>query len=150
MSGLFIVNSENMVIENVNITKSGGYGMFMMNLHGEIVVKNCVFDSNSPSMHASNGGSPGGTGLFILISACAFNSISCNLSQAQGYYAIDNSVFVNNYIDLVMSVPVRIWPLYYGGGLAILLRWGALNNSFLITNSQFGITSFDTPAHVLK
>ena len=138
-SGVFISDSGNVVMEYVSVTNSRGYGMFMVNLYGDVFVDNCAFSNNARSDQVNITGASGGSGLFILISVCSFNSSSCSdgHNSPVGNYIINNSFFLNNSVSLSPNVSIDLWDLYCGGGLTILMQWGALGNEFTISNSLF-------------
>ena len=77
----------------------------------------------------------GGAGMHIVVSSCDIRASSCNASQQQAaHYNITHSVFKDSNVT---RISVKPWSIINGGGLGILLWWGAHKNTITITKSTF-------------
>ena len=138
-SGLVIINTSNITILNVAITKSDGYGAVLINNYNQISITHSSFTRNALSKSYVNN-TIGGSGMMILVSHCDINSgknctnladILTNYTQ----YNIESVTFEGN----ILSKPdiVHDWMLSSGGGFNILLAWSSYAQNISILNTNF-------------
>ena len=141
-AGVMIMKCNNVVIEQVNIINSIGSGMVLKNSVGDIEISNSMFSNNSLPFNLSvdspsNDIVRGGSGLLILVASCDdLIETTCHDLITKTRYIITNSSYTLNQLNLT-DLKDSLWPLSYGGGLGIILQWGAVGNMFVIENTSF-------------
>lgn len=135
-NAIFMLKSCNIFISNVVIQNSHGYGVILTNSYENVTISNTRILNSKPGSDSQK--TIGGAGMLILASSCDVAVKTCNQMQNQpAHYHISDTIFSNNFIN-ISSLPENIpWAFYYGGGLGILMWWGACGNTFIIVNSTF-------------
>ena len=131
-SAVILHTCSDVSLVDITVRDSRGYGVVLVNSAGEVTVSHSHFlSSTMPSGHEVLGGA----GMHIVVSFCDILASSCNASQRQAAnYSITHSVFKDSNVTRIIVKP---WSIINGGGLGILLWWGAHKNTITITNSTF-------------
>ena len=132
-SAVILYNCSDISFVNVTVRDSLGHGVVLVNSAGEVTVSHSYFLNSTMLYNVSE--MLGGAGMHIVVSFCDILASSCDLKQLRkAHYNISHSVFNNSNVT---SYLVKPWSLAYGGGLGILLWWGASSNNITITGSVF-------------
>jgi len=147
-SALFIQNSTNIAINNIEVSNSNGVGLVMYDTNGNISITQSSFTNNS--FHLINTGKhfTGGGGIYIEFTECTPGLTSCdsieNEHNSNSNYVIDSCEFRNNVAvyDLNGTDPDYLpngtsMSFSAGGGLSIWFFGQAKNNNVQITHSKF-------------
>jgi len=98
LSALYVQNSTNLLVRNVNISNSNGTGLAIIDTIGAVNIVDSVFRDNKVSK--SNDILSGGGGVIIEFTECAPGILSCNSSNYQlannTIVTVDNCVFDKN------------------------------------------------------
>ena len=134
-SAVILHTCSDVSLVDITVRDSRGYGVVLFNSAGEVIVSHSHFLNSTMPSGASNHEVLGGAGMRIVVSFCDIHASSCNKTQRQAAnYSITHSVFKDSNVTGILEKPPS---LTYGGGLGVLLWWGAHNNSVTITNSTF-------------
>ena len=149
---LYMLLCEHVTIMGVTIEMSNATGMILYNVGGTVLISDSSFNKNSYR--------PGGGGLQIELSYCIPGNYSCvnsTSSQIEQIYStniaytIENCNFTNNTafrgyggLRKVTNVGRNSFSLGHGGGLMIVLKGNASNNSLIIKGCHFT----DNTAHM--
>ena len=142
-SALYLLDCNNLQIENVTIQYSPGVGLAMFNIHGNNSFCDCNFTNNPPLLE---GGLVHGAGGVILeFSYCSPGDVSCNSSNVvevtDASFEFTNCRFESNRASSVDFVPPPIYPhgtqhwgFGKGGGMAVYFKGRAVNNVVTLKN----------------
>ena len=125
--GLLIMESRHILIHNVKISHSFGYGLSLFNINGSVSINNCSFEWNQYRSHCGYRG--GASGLLIYI-----NSPN-KAHEYRGQYLISQCRLHRN----VANIKNTSWgsSVNHGGGMHLLLKNGAVKNVINISNCVF-------------
>ena len=129
LTGLHFFSCENVNMNIISIVKSTGFGVSLVNCHGEIEINKSCFLDNSVD---PDGSYYGGGGMLILFDL----SIRGKKNDTNGSYSIANSVFQNNTLTLPKNC-THYYHRSYGGGLNVLLSQKAAGKSIFISGCNF-------------
>ncbi|XP_065905670.1 uncharacterized protein [Dysidea avara] len=148
-SALFIQNSTNINLNNIEVSNSNGVGLLMYDTNGNITITRSQFTNNSfYLMNAGQHFIGGGGGIYIEFTRCTPGLTDCNSNEnkhnSDCHYLIDNCEFRNNVAvyDLNGTDPDYLpngasMSFSAGGGLSIWFFGQAKNNNVQITHSNF-------------
>ena len=132
-SAVIIDNCSDVSLVSIIVRDSRGYGVVLINSAGEVAVSHSHFLNSTMPNGASNQEVFGGAGMHIVVSSCDILASSCNKTQRQAaHYNISYSFFKDSSATRLFGKST-----IKGGGLGILLWWGAHKNTITITNSTF-------------
>ena len=98
LSALYVQNSTNLSVHNVNISNSNGTGLVIVDTNEMVSILSSVFRNNKASK--SNAVLSGGGGIIIEFTKCASGILGCNSSNYQlannSIVIVDNCVFEYN------------------------------------------------------
>ena len=142
-SSVYFLNSSNVNISNVNITKSDGTGLSVIDTSGNVHIENCTFEENA----VRDNRFPGGGGLYVEFSFCTPGNHVCknNHRNHNSNYTIKNCTFKSNNATVLdaratsyfHSTGTKFQGHGRGGGLCIHLRGQAENNTINVLNCTF-------------
>ena len=141
-SAMFIQNSTNIFITNVNISNSTGIGLLMYDTNGSVNFTESIFANNrlEPNL--------GGGGIHIEFTECTTGLASCN-SRDNSYnknskYIIDHCTFEGNTATYAYgSLEIEDFANNHfvtfstGGGVSVWFNGQAKNNLFKVISSKF-------------
>jgi len=147
-SALFIQNSSNIFIQDMNFFENNGIGLLIYDTNGIVNIINSLFRNNRLDLVEEIKYFTGGGGIYIEFTNCTPGMATCdphsNLHNANSLYTVDNCTFENNaalysFSDnepdrLVSNVHVSFGA---GGGLSIQFHGQAYNNSFSVSYCHF-------------
>ena len=147
-SALFILNSTNLLISNINVFDNNGAGLLIYDTNGMVNITDSLFTGNKLKEVENTKYLAGGGGIYIEYTNCTPGVVACdpehNMYHRDSIYIIDNCMFKNNIAlyNFSHDEPDRLADnvhVYYGvgGGLSVQLHGLAYNNSFLISNNVF-------------
>ena len=147
-SALFILNSTNISLDNITITRSNGIGLLIYDTNGSVKIIKSSFINNRLNLLQQNNSFAGGGGVYIEFTECTPGVINCdsisNRFNKKAQYTVDHCIFTGNHAFYNVSIPEEFSSFItfgVGGGLALWLYGHAQNNSFLITSTFFGSNS---------
>ena len=132
-SSVYFLNSSNVSITNVNISRSDGTGLSIIDTIGNVVIENCTFEENS----VHDKGFPGGGGLYIEFSYC--------IPGKNNNYTIRNCTFKRNNATAINERATSYFrssgSMFQGhgrgGGMCVHFRGQAENNTLNVLNCTF-------------
>ena len=138
-SSLYMHNCLNIEVMNVNIRRGHGTGLRIIDSSGFVLIENCTFEGNTINNSVSGGG-----GLYIEFTYCDQScSEDKNMFLRNGRYVIKGCTFRDNIASTVeeklnfRASESHIQGYGRGGGVCILIRGYAENNTFDIKNCRF-------------
>ena len=142
---LYLMDCSDVTIEDLVVTNSTGTGLVMYNISGNIDIVNSVFQYNMP---LGTEELPGDGGISIFLTSCKpGKTLLCNLTVIKhASYNIQNCKFLYNIAsssdntELFEPSPYATTVRQHfgrGGGLKILMRGEAQNNSIFIRDCTF-------------
>ncbi len=117
MSGILIYNCTDVTVEGLNLTKSQGNGLAMLENSGSILIRNSSFEMNGNQEKYSTN-----SGLYIEISQSGQQS--CKKEETN--YSIQNCIFSRNN-----------GSHGFGGGLGLIFNSSSSNSTVVISNCSF-------------
>ena len=150
-SALYVQNSTNLSVRNVNISNSNGTGLAIIDTNGTVDIFDSVFNNNRASVSSEvTTLFTGGSGVFIEFSECAPGVIGCNSSNYplanNSVVTVDNCVFEHNraWYNFSGSLAANLDDRTYigfgsGGGLSVQFNGHALDVFIyvIVTSSNF-------------
>ena len=147
-SAVFILNSTNVFLSNINVSESNGIGLLMFDTNGTISISNSYFIENKLNYQEATRNLAGGGGIYIKFTNCTPGVVVCdpytNLYNTLSKYTIDQCVFIDNTAiynfnnrepnRLVSNVHVSFGA---GGGLPIQFHGHANRISLQILSCLF-------------
>ena len=141
-SALFIQNSTNISMANVNISNSTGIGVLIYDTNGTVSFTESFFINNKLEPNL------GGGGIHIEFTECTTGQLLCNsrnnLYNKKSKYLIDRCTFENNsatYANESLEVEDLTFNHFVtfgtGGGLSLWFNGQAKNNHLKIVSSDF-------------
>ena len=149
-SALYIQNSTNIFLDNVNISESNGIGLLIYDTNGSVNITKTYFINNTLNSSEQSEHFTGGGGIYIEFTECPPGVTQCNSTSNTfnklANYTIDNCVFEGN--AAINHLNVREQKLKYlasrvfrtfgtGGGISLWLSGYAQNNVFQVTLTTF-------------
>ncbi len=134
LSGLHFSSCENITMNEISVAKSNGFGVSIINSHGEIEINESSFLNNSFVVSVDKYG--GGGMLILLIRDNTTNEFSSVENDMKGNYSIMRSCFNNNMLTMPTNAP-QWYHLAYGGGLNVLLSHNATTTYVFISGCNF-------------
>ena len=148
--GLYFYNCTNVKMLRVQVVNSSeATGVVMYDTNGIVEVKSCTFAYNSVPL---DGSQAGGGGFAVEFTYCKPGDTTCNKTRydpsykrnRNSVYLFENCTFEGNEAYNLKSNRLYIVPTKCehiaagrGGGLHVILKGDAVNNSILIANSRF-------------
>ena len=142
-TALYFTYCKNVQIVNVIVLNSNSTGVVMYNTYGNLHVEGSSFNGNSNQENSL----PSNGGFYIEFVYCDPGKVDENCIQKNNSYAIytfkSNDFFYNNALNKIGStlfyLPYK--SNYYsfgrGGGLSIIFKGNASNNTVVIDNCKF-------------
>ena len=147
-SALYIFNSTDITLESVTVNYTNGLGLTFFDTDGNNEIKNCTFANNSINLNETKV-IPGGGGVYIEFTYCLpgqYGEECDRHSNITGsIYRFDRCKFIGNNAtstnrertDFAISEGSNFYGLGRGGGLNIVFRGAAANNSVILNGCQF-------------
>ena len=147
-SALYIQNSTNIFLDNVNISESNGIGLLIYDTNGSVNITKTYFINNTLNSSEQSEHFTGGGGIYIEFTECPPGVTQCNSTSNTfnklANYTIDNCVFEGNVANYTFhgSKPEGLAnetsvTFGTGGGISLWLYGNAHNNSFKIISTLF-------------
>lgn len=147
-SALFILNSTDVSISNINVFDNNGVGILIYDTNGMVNITDSVFVGNKLKAVEKSEHFSGGGGIYIEFTNCTPGVPNCiskdNMHHENSLYNIDNCRFKNNaaLYNFSENEPDQLANnvhVYFGvgGGLSVQLHGRAHNNSISISNNIF-------------
>ena len=147
-SALFILNSSDVSISNINVFDNNGVGILIYDTNGAVDITDSVFVGNKLIVVEKREHFSGGGGIYIEFTNCTPGVSNCipkdNMHHGNSLYNIDKCRFKNNaaLYNFSENEPDRLASnvhVYFGvgGGLSAQLHGLAYNNSISISNNIF-------------
>ena len=151
-SAIYMLFCSNATLIDVHLHHSNGIGLVLYNTVGNVIIKSCVFFNQSDAFpHQKT--VVGGGGLQIEFSYCIPGNLNCLRSDhsqvdsqysSGALYVITDSIFKMNQahrgskpVFKLSNEKSSYFAFGKGGGLSIILKGNAHDNSFLINNCTF-------------
>ena len=143
-SSVFIQNSTNITLKNVNISDSYGTGLSIIDTNGTVEITGSIFSNNAVDTNRNHSG---GGGIYVEFTECTPGVIYCNPAENQfnkySLYYIENCLFEYNIArhsgsdpDYSNDIGTYI-VIGYGGGMLMYFFGQASFNTLYITSSNF-------------
>ena len=149
-STLYVQDCNNVTLTNVRVEDGDGTGMAMFDTVGVLIVANCTFKNNRVRLNHPRQ-LPGGGGVYIeftycppgrLHTECTYGIRNNNTGVT---YTFENNMFLDNYATTLNpkktsfspSVGNKFQGMGRGGGVSIIFKGNASNNSVQIVNCSF-------------
>ena len=147
-SALFILNSSDVSISNINVFDNNGVGILIYDTNGTVDIVDSLFIGNKLKAVEETENFSGGGGIYIEFTNCTPGVVTCdpnyNMHHANSVYKVNNCRFKNNaaLYSFSESEPDQLAGnvhVYFGvgGGLSVQLHGLAYNNSFSISNNFY-------------
>ena len=147
-SALYIFNSTDITLESVTVKQTNGLGLTFFDTDGNIEIKNCTFVNNSINLNETKV-IPGGGGVYIEFTFCLPGQYGEECDRHSNIigstYQFDGCKFIGNNAtsinrkrtDFSISEGSNFYGLGRGGGLNVVFRGAAANNSVILNGCQF-------------
>ena len=142
-TALYFVYCKDVYIVNVIVQNSNSTGVVMYNTYGNLLINGSTFMGNSNQKNSL----PSNGGLYIEFVYCDPGKVDDNCIQQKNYNAsfwLDSNRFLFNYAsvkleNMLFYVPhkAKYYSFGRGGGLSIVFRGNASNNTVHINNCAF-------------
>ena len=147
-SALFIQNSTNIILDNIEINESNGFGLLVYDTNGTVSITQSSFINNNLNLFEQSKFFTGGGGIYIEFTECTPGILKCdstrNYFNKLTKYTIDHCVFEGNSAiyhlngsepeDLVGGIFITFGN---GGGISLWNYGHAQNNSFQVKSTSF-------------
>ena len=143
---IYIYNCTNVNIEWVNIVESRGMGIAIFDTDGRVEISNSVFDNNKLNDSLLSGGG----GVYVEFTFCPPGTVDDNCVDNQrknknSFYQFHNCNFTNNNATIVdaertsyyKAKGTKFYGLGRGGGLCLIFKGNATNNTVAIDECEF-------------
>ena len=140
---LYLLDCSNVTIEGLIVTNSTGTGLVMYDVTGNVDIINSVFQFNMP---LENEELPSDGGFSVMFTYCKPGKTSCDETKVNDtFYRIQNCTFLSNIATSSNHTKLLQPSLYAsvhqqfgcGGGLKVLMRGVAQNNTIVMKDSKF-------------
>ena len=148
-SAVYILNSTDIILESVTISRTNGLGLAFIDTDGSINVTNCTFTNNSVNENETEV-IAGGGGVYIEFTYCLPSQYSVGECYRRHHtnnskYQFDECNFADNVAtsinrkqtDFSISEKGIFQGLGRGGGLNVVFRGAATQNTIMLNNCQF-------------
>ena len=148
-SAVYILNSTDIRLESVTISHTNGIGLAFIDTDGSIDITNCTFANNSVNQNETEV-IAGGGGVYIEFTYCwpsQYGTEECDRHPSKNYsvYKLDQTKFTGNIAtsinrkqtDFIIGEKSIFLGLGRGGGLNVVFRGAATNNTVILNQCQF-------------
>ena len=149
-STLFVQDCINVTLTDVHVKDGDGTGMAMFDTVGEVTITNCTFENNFVRSNFPDE-FPGGGGVYVEFTYCppgtshdeCTHEIKTNNNDS--IYTFENCKFSQNnattlnpaQTSYTASVGINFQGMGRGGGLSVIFKGSAINNSIRLLDCNF-------------
>ena len=136
-------------MESVTISHTDGFGLTLVDTGGSVVIRKCIFANNSVNKNETEV-IAGGGGVYVEFTYCLpsqYGTEECDkhLSMSGSSYQFDQTNFTGNIAtsinrketDFSISEKSNFFGLGRGGGLNVVFRGAATQNTVILNQCQF-------------